>query len=67
MNEEVPILTLVIFAGLAVYIGYETERRRNKLRRIFNSFDKEESKIADGLELMVRSGQLKPYVPHVAV
>ena len=66
MNEEVQILPLVILAGLAAYLGYEINRRRNKLRMVFNTFDKQESKIAEALERMVESGQLKPYVPNQA-
>ena len=63
MNEEVPILPLVVGTCVALFLGYEINRRRNKLRKIFNTFDKQESKIADALEEMVRSGQLRPYVP----
>ena len=63
MNEEVPILPLVVGTCIALFLGYEINRRRNKLRKIFNTFDKQESKIADALEQMVRSGQLRPYVP----
>ena len=63
MNEEVPILPLVVGAGLALYLGYEINRRRNKLRKVFNTFDKQESTIAQALELLVESGQLRPYVP----
>ena len=43
------------------YFGYEVERRRHKLRQIFNVFDREESEIATLLETMVESGQLKAY------
>jgi hypothetical protein len=63
MNEEVQILPLVLLAGLAAYLGYEINRRRNKLRRIFNTFDRRESRIAQALESLVESGQLKAYVP----
>ena len=63
MNEEVQILPLVLLAGLAAYFGYEINRRRHKLRRIFNTFDRRESRIAAALESLVESGQLKPYVP----
>jgi hypothetical protein len=63
MNEEVQILPLVLLTGLAAYLGYEINRRRHKLRRIFNTFDKRESRIAAALESLVESGQLKPYVP----
>ena len=63
MNEEVPILPLVVGTCIALFLGYEINRRRNKLRKIFNTFDKEESKIAQVLERMVESGELQPYVP----
>ena len=61
MNEEIPILPLAVGAVSLFYFGYEIERRRNKLRKIFNVFDREESEIAAALEAMVESGQLKPY------
>jgi len=63
MNEELPILPLVVGTCLALYMGYEINRRRNKLRRVFNTFSKQESAIARGLESLVESGQLRPYVP----
>jgi hypothetical protein len=63
MNEEIPILPLAIATALALYFGYEVNRRRTKLRKIFNTFDKQESTIAQALESLVKSGQLRPYVP----
>jgi hypothetical protein len=63
MNEEVSILPLLIIAGVGLCLGYEVNRRRHKLRRIFNTFDKPESEIAQALEILVKSGQLRPYVP----
>ena len=62
-SEELPILPLVAGTALALYLGYEINRRRNKLRKIFNTFNREESLIADALESLVLSGQLKPYTP----
>lgn len=61
MNEDIPIVPLLVGAVALFYFGYEVERRRNKLRRVFNVFDREESEIAALLETMVESGQLKPY------
>jgi hypothetical protein len=61
MNEELPILPLLVGAGLALYLGYEIDRRRHKLRRVFNTFDRQESTIAQALESLVASGELKPY------
>jgi hypothetical protein len=63
MNDEIPILPLVVGACIALFLGYEINRRRNKLRRVFNTFDKQESKIAQALESLVESGQLRPYIP----
>jgi hypothetical protein len=63
MNEEVPMLPLAIGSLIALFLGYEINRRRNKLRKIFNTFDREESQIAKALERMVESGELRPYVP----
>jgi hypothetical protein len=61
MNEDIPIVPLLVGAVALFYFGYEIERRRNKLRKIFNVFDREESEIATVLEAMVESGQLKAY------
>jgi hypothetical protein len=66
MNEEFEIFPLLLLSGLALYFGYEVNRRRNRLRRIFNTFDKRESKIAQALESLVESGQLKAHVPGAA-
>jgi len=61
MNEEVPILPLLIGALVVFYVGTEIERHRHKLRKVFNVFDKDESVVADALERLVNSGQLQPY------
>jgi hypothetical protein len=64
MNEEgIPILPLIIGSLILCYFGLEVNRQRNKLRSIFNVFDREESQIADVLERMVAAGELKPFVP----
>jgi hypothetical protein len=63
MNEEISIMPIVIGALAVLYFGYEVERRRHQLRETFNVFDKQESTIAQALELMVESGQLRPYIP----
>jgi hypothetical protein len=61
--EDIPFLPLIIGAILVATVGYETRRRRERLRQIFNLFDKQESKVAEALETMVKNGQLKPYFP----
>jgi hypothetical protein len=61
MSEDVPILPLALGALLVFYVGYEVDRHRHKLRKLFNVFDKDESVVADALERLVNSGQLKPY------
>ena len=62
MNEEVPFVPLLAAAVGLFYFGYEVERRRHKLRQVFNVFDREESEIAAALEVMVESGQLRPFL-----
>ncbi len=68
MNEEggVPILPFLVGALILCYFGVEVNRQRNKLRTIFNVFDREESEIAEALEEWVESGELKPFVPALA-
>jgi len=63
VNEEISIMPIIVGALAVLYFGYEVERRRNLLRETFNVFNKQESKIAQALELMVESGQLRRYVP----
>lgn len=63
MNEEISILPIVVGALAVLYFGYEVDRRRHQLRETFDVFDKRESTIAQALELMVESGELRPYVP----
>jgi hypothetical protein len=63
MNEEISIMPIVLGALAVLYIGYEIDRRRHQLRETFDVFDKQESTIAEALELMVESGELKRYVP----
>jgi hypothetical protein len=67
MNEDIPILPLVVGVLGLFYFGYEVERRRHKLRQIFNVFDRQESEIASKLEEMVESGRLAPYSVTTAI
>lgn len=63
MNEEgIPIFPLLIASLVLCYFGLEVHRQRNKLRSIFNVFDREESAIAAVLEQWVESGELEPLV-----
>jgi hypothetical protein len=65
MNEDIPIVPIIVGSLALLYFGYELEKRRHKLRQIFNVFDREESEIAALLESMVESGELRAYVPGV--
>jgi hypothetical protein len=63
MNEEISLMPILVGALAVLYVGYEIEKRRHQLRETFNVFDRQQSTIAQALEIMVESGQLKPYVP----
>jgi hypothetical protein len=63
MNEEISVMPILVGALAVLYVGYQIEKRRHQLRETFNVFDRQESTIAQALEIMVESGQLKPYVP----
>ena len=45
-GEEVPIALLVVLGASALYFGFEVDRRRKRLHAIFDTFDKQESRIA---------------------
>ncbi len=60
-GEELPIALVIVLGASALYFGYEVDRKRKRLHAIFDTFDKQESRIASALEAMVESGQLRPY------
>lgn len=62
-TEEIPIIPAIVGVLGVIYFGYEIERQRHKLRQIFNVFDRQESAVAEFLEKMVETGQLRPYTP----
>jgi hypothetical protein len=61
VNEDIPIIPLLLGAAVLFYFGSEVERQRAKLRKVFNVFDKDESVVAEALMQLVSSGQLQPY------
>jgi hypothetical protein len=63
MNEEIQIMPIVVGTLGVLYLAYELEKRRHHLREVFNVFDKQESLVGEALEILVETGQLKPYVP----
>ncbi len=60
-GEEVAILPLVPGIFGVAYFAYEVERRRNRLRAVFNTFDDQDGRIASILEKMVEEGKLIPH------
>jgi hypothetical protein len=62
-DEEIQIVPIIAGALLVLYFGYEINKRRHHLRKIFNVFDRQESAIAQALETLVESGKLHPYTP----
>jgi hypothetical protein len=65
-EEEIPIVPVLVGLLLLSVFGLEVERRRSKLRAVFNVVEKKESRLAEFLESMVETGELVPYVPESA-
>ena len=55
------ILTMLMGALAVGYIVYEIERRRRKLRDLWDVLDEEDAFLTEKLEDMVESGELQPY------
>ncbi len=63
VTEGVQILPLAILACFGLCLGFEINRRHKKLRTVFNTFDKNECKLADAMEAMIHRSELRPFVP----
>ena len=55
-------LTIFMSALAVGYLVYEIDRRRRKLHEVFDVLDADDAQITAGLEDMVASGELQPYV-----
>lgn len=63
MNAVSEALTSIFGLVLIAAIGYEISRRRKKLRELYNVLDSEDQLVVADLDEMLKSGQLKTYVP----
>lgn len=54
-------VTLFFAAAVVAAVGFEINRRRKKLREVYDVLDKETKHIAADLEKMVLHGELMPY------
>lgn len=61
MNNVSEAVTLFFAAVLIGALGFEINRRRKKLRQVYDVLDKETKHIAAELEGMVQEGALMPY------
>ena len=61
MGQVSEAVTLFFAAMLVAGIGFEINRRRKKLREVYDVLDKETKHIAAELEQMVQQGVLIPY------
>jgi hypothetical protein len=62
MPERVADVLALLMSALAVgYCVYEIERRRRKLRDVWDILDKEDALLTEMLEEMVARGELQPY------
>jgi len=62
MGNASEAMTLFFGAVMVAALGYEINRRRKKLREIYDVLDKNTKHVAHQLEDMVKEGKLKPYV-----
>lgn len=63
MPERWSDYVAILMSALALgYMVYEIDRRRRKLHEIFDVLDADDAQITAGLEDMVASGELRPYV-----
>jgi hypothetical protein len=62
MNEEggFPIIPAIVGLLVLSYLGFEVNRRKKRLRAIFDTIEESECRIAGVLEQMVARGELKP-------
>jgi hypothetical protein len=60
MEEGSGLIVPAIIAGLLLFcLGYEVERRRSHLRRVFGLLDRDELKLVGLLDEMVEKGELR--------
>jgi hypothetical protein len=65
MEEASGLVVPAIVAGLILAcLGYEVERRRTRLRRVFGLLDRDELRLVGVLDAMVESGEIKAMIPH---
>ena len=60
MNEDIPLIPIILLSFCGIYFAYEVHKRKNRLYKIFNVLDNDESAVTGMLEAMVMSGDLKP-------
>ena len=61
MDKVSEAVTVLFAAAVIAAMGYEINRRRKKLREVYDVLDAETKHIAASLENMVSEGTLKPY------
>jgi len=64
MEEGTGLIMPAIVAGLLLAcFGYEVERRRSRLRRVFGILDEDELKLVGLLDALVEKGEIKALNP----
>ncbi len=61
MGQVSEAVTLFFAAVLVTTVGIEINRRKKKLRAVYDVLDKETKHIAAELEHMIEEGKLQPY------
>jgi hypothetical protein len=65
MGTVAETVTVVFAAVFVAAMAYEVDRRRKRLRKLYDVLNSDERKITSELELMVQNGTLKPYTKEI--
>jgi hypothetical protein len=60
-SSATEIITAVAAAAVLVYLGYEINRRQQKLRDLFYVLGPDSAVMAEHLEELARRGVIRPY------
>ena len=67
MEQASNAITLIFGIALVAAVGFEIQRKRNKLRELYNVLEADDAKVVAELDHLVDIGKLKPWTFGAAV